>query len=394
MPKFSVVVPSYGNARYLTACLNSIEAQSFGDWEAVVVDDASVDGSLEIAREHAKRDCRIRVIEKTENGGRHLARMSGVEASSGEYLMFLDADDEFLPGLLSLLDEKLSVDPDVVVHFGIETAPTEGMSKWEADAFFESANEPCGELSGNGIVETVFCKRFGFRRDWRITQRVFPAAIAKTAFSKMKKMRMQGAEDGYEYFVLACNESREITANEIRGYLYRIGRGSTNERMLDLDGFSSYARSMFDCEIAARDYAELNGVGAFREPASDFGDGLLETLMTDWHERVNSEQKEAAARFAASLFGRGRVAEQLFRIVRDDAYALWDAGGRLKGDEPFLAWLELADEFKAGSGDESQELSFETQARSHVSDLRNRTKERSGQGLKSLLKRLVRRLDH
>lgn len=389
MPRFSIIVPSYGNAQYLTACLKSIEDQSFEDWETVVVDDASIDGSLDIALGFAKSDPRIRVVEMKENRGKHLARISGVEASLGEYLLFLDADDEFLPCLLERLDERLMDDPDAVVHFGIETAPTEGMSKWEADAFFESANESWGELSDSAIVEAVFSERFGFRRDWRITQRVFPSAVAKASFCKMARRRLECAEDGYEYFVLACNEKREITANDTKGYLYRIGRGSTNERKLDIDGFSMYALSLFDCKDAAGEYAAGDGDLAIIECASDFGDRLLETLMTDWHDRVIDAEKEASVRYVASLFGAEKVAEQLFRLVRDDAYALLDRGEHCKGNEPFLAWMMVAEELKSDSGGKGSILRYEEAARSHIADLRKRSQIGLWGGGKAAIRSIV-----
>lgn len=389
MPKFSIIVPSYGNAQYLAACLKSVEGQSFEDWEAVVVDDASVDGSLNIAIEFAKSDQRIRVVEKKENCGKHLARISGVEVSSGEYLLFLDADDEFLPGLLERLDEKLIDDPDAAVHFGIETAPTEGMNKWEADAFIESANEPWDELRDSAIVKAVFSKRFGFKRDWRITQRVFPSAVAKASFCKMARRRLESAEDGYEYFVLACNENREITANDIKGYLYRIGRGSTNERKLGIDDFSIYALSLFECKDAANEYAAEDGDPAIAECASDFGDRLLETLMTDWHDRVIDAEKVAAARYIASLFGADKVAEQLFRLVRDDAYALLDRGESCKGNEPFFSWMMVAEELKGDFGGRGPFLQYEEAARSHIADLRKKPRIGSWRGSKTAIRSIA-----
>ena len=94
MPLISIVIPSYGNAQYLPACLDSIANQPFKDWEAIVVVDASPDNAAEIASGYAKRDARFVVIDKPENEGLHLARKTGVAAATGDYITFLDGDDE------------------------------------------------------------------------------------------------------------------------------------------------------------------------------------------------------------------------------------------------------------------------------------------------------------
>ncbi len=91
--KISVIVPLYNTEKYISQCLDSIVAQTYEDLEIIVVDDGSSDGSSEIAREYAERDERIKVIRKDNNEGLYHARMSGVEAASGEYIGFVDSDD-------------------------------------------------------------------------------------------------------------------------------------------------------------------------------------------------------------------------------------------------------------------------------------------------------------
>ncbi|MCH5213938.1 MAG: glycosyltransferase family 2 protein [Muribaculaceae bacterium] len=97
----SVVVPVYNSARYLERCLDSLKAQSYGDWEAVCVDDGSTDGSAAILDRMAKDDDRIKVIH-TENGGVSRARNIGVKESRGSYITFLDSDDYLHPQTLEI----------------------------------------------------------------------------------------------------------------------------------------------------------------------------------------------------------------------------------------------------------------------------------------------------
>ena len=92
MPKLSVIVPVYNTEKYLRECIDSILAQTFTDFELILVNDGSTDGSGAICDEYAKQDERIRVIHQ-ENGGITVARKSGVRVARGEYVTFVDSDD-------------------------------------------------------------------------------------------------------------------------------------------------------------------------------------------------------------------------------------------------------------------------------------------------------------
>ena len=94
-PKISVIVPVYKAEAYLHRCVDSILAQTFQDFEVLLIDDGSPDKSGEICDEYAKMDTRVRVFHK-ENGGVSSARNMGLENAKGEWIIFADADDYFL----------------------------------------------------------------------------------------------------------------------------------------------------------------------------------------------------------------------------------------------------------------------------------------------------------
>lgn len=99
-PRVSVIVPCYNAERFLSRALDSVTAQAYTDWEIVLVDDGSSDGTAKIASSYADRlGHRCQFIQQA-NAGSSAARNRGIEASRGELLAFLDADDEFLPDKL------------------------------------------------------------------------------------------------------------------------------------------------------------------------------------------------------------------------------------------------------------------------------------------------------
>jgi glycosyltransferase involved in cell wall biosynthesis len=117
--RFSVIVPVYNVERYLDECVRSLLDQTFTDFEIILVDDCSPDGSPALCDLWAKRDGRIRVIHKPENQGLGFARNTGVEAARGEYVLFVDSDDFVSADTLETCDRVLSDGSDILV-FGME----------------------------------------------------------------------------------------------------------------------------------------------------------------------------------------------------------------------------------------------------------------------------------
>ena len=92
MPKFSIIVPVYNAEKYLPKCVDSLLAQSVDNFELLLVNDGSKDGSLALCREYAAKDSRVKVYDKP-NGGVSSARNYGLDNAQGEYIMFVDSDD-------------------------------------------------------------------------------------------------------------------------------------------------------------------------------------------------------------------------------------------------------------------------------------------------------------
>jgi len=124
-PKFSIIIPVYNVERYLRTCLDSILTQSFKDWEILLVDDGSPDGSPAICDEYAQKDVRIRVFHK-ENGGVSSARNLGLENARGEWVWYVDPDDWIEIDALKVLSKYIeSYNPDTVI-FGMRFTDEKG----------------------------------------------------------------------------------------------------------------------------------------------------------------------------------------------------------------------------------------------------------------------------
>ena len=114
-PKVSVIVPVYNTEKYLKQCIDSISSQTLSQIEIILVDDGSKEECALLCDELAQSDSRIKVIHKT-NAGPGLARNTGMEASSGEYIGFVDSDDYVKPEMYeALYTSAVKYNADLVV---------------------------------------------------------------------------------------------------------------------------------------------------------------------------------------------------------------------------------------------------------------------------------------
>ncbi len=128
----SIIIPVYNVERYLPVCLESIVQQHLADYEVIMVDDGSTDGSGAICDEFAERYPEFRVIHK-ENGGVSAARNRGIEEAKGEYILFLDSDDFLVPDAIKPLLELAGDNKLDVLGFGYRVVPENVASAPPAD---------------------------------------------------------------------------------------------------------------------------------------------------------------------------------------------------------------------------------------------------------------------
>ena len=114
---FSILVPVYNVEKYVRQCLESVLAQDFPDYEIILVNDGSTDSSTSICKEFARKDARIKYFEK-ENEGLLQTRRYSIRRASGEYILFLDSDDYWEPGILTALYTEISrQNVDLIVYW-------------------------------------------------------------------------------------------------------------------------------------------------------------------------------------------------------------------------------------------------------------------------------------
>lgn len=177
MCKFSIVVPVYNTELYLHRCLDSIVNQSFSDFEVLLIDDGSTDGSGKICDFYAEKDSRVRVFHK-ENGGVSSARNLGLDNAQGDWAAFVDSDDILPNRALECMMVETNKETDMV-YGGIrkfagtdETVEIIDVKKKEAITIDEALNAFVVPKKRNGdwhrylfnrIYRMDIIKKFGLR---------------------------------------------------------------------------------------------------------------------------------------------------------------------------------------------------------------------------------------
>ena len=128
-PKISVVVPIYKVEECLAWCLDSLLAQDMPDWEGVLVNDGSPDGSRDIAAAYCEKDAHFTLVDK-ENGGLSSARNAGIAASTAPIVAFLDSDDRFTPDACRVIVDAFERERCDVLTFGANPYPLEAGYPW------------------------------------------------------------------------------------------------------------------------------------------------------------------------------------------------------------------------------------------------------------------------
>lgn len=157
--KLSIIVPVYNVKPFLPACLDSLVNQTIRDYEVILIDDGSTDGSAEIVRDYASRYPELVRILRVDNGGQGRARNFGIDMARGEYLGFVDSDDWVEPDMYEKLCRKADETAADIVVCDFMEKYSDGREKYLKAALQDeklaSAGSACNKIFRASIVEDV-----------------------------------------------------------------------------------------------------------------------------------------------------------------------------------------------------------------------------------------------
>jgi len=225
----------YHVAGCLHLSLGSVLAQTFNDIEIILVDDASTDDTVDVARSLIQDDPRAHIYTHETNRGPAAARNTGLEYAKGEYCLFVDADDELSLDACAVLMQEIGENPVDILHFPLEFE-IHGEFK-ESDAehmkrFFVPMNK---DLSGWQIVESAF---LFYEHSWNQPGKLIRTSLCKHALEMMPETDILLGEDILFYFFVASEAKSYKGIAKRNLYKYRYGLGGSTRKSIDLDQFT------------------------------------------------------------------------------------------------------------------------------------------------------------
>lgn len=202
----SIIVPIYNAEKYLDSCIQSVRRQTYTNWELILIDDGSTDKSGRIAEEYGFADERITVFHQ-KNLGVSLARNQGIDEATGNYVVFLDADDELIEDCLAkTVNIAEETNADVVA----------GRSCENQELFQDRIIWTGAEALENSLKDHLFT----YSACAKLIRREF---IGKTRFTPDIRIN----EDSYFVFQLLCKQNVFVLTNDVI-YFYRANSESSS----------------------------------------------------------------------------------------------------------------------------------------------------------------------
>ena len=280
--KIAVVMPVCNVVRFLPACLDSLQSQSFRDWTCLLVDDGSTDGSSDICRDYAERDSRF-AVRRTENRGAYAARNLGFAESSGEAVYFCDADDILYPELLERLASALESTSADFAYVDAVEFPEDGRPEFRLPQ-----KEP-------DVVEDAFalyCRRACSLALWHCLFR----RTALEGLSFAEDIR-RGADRLFMYELLRRLPRMAHIRAALYGYRQRCG--SIAHSALGIDAVEGYANVM---RRLAFDYRSDPRLSALRAGEFVF---MAKYIVRECEHNKDTEDLTRCREIVGELFSEG-----------------------------------------------------------------------------------------
>ena len=231
-PKISLIIPVFNQEKYIEECLKSIENQSFKDFEAILVNDASTDKTFEIFKNKFEKDRRFKVVTYKENKGTSQARKDAVLLSKGDFVMFVDPDDSLHVDALKIAYDAIKKEKVDILQFGTNVIDC-GVNPNALATFVRN----CEPFNGKIKEDTLFFKCFEEKLfNFNLWNKIYNGDMARRAFSCVTDGYYPKAQDFYGFVLMAFFSRTYASINE-KLYNYYFGRGITGKRSIPMDRF-------------------------------------------------------------------------------------------------------------------------------------------------------------
>lgn len=230
-PFISIVVPAYNDEEFIRESIQSCLDQTDGDFEVVAVDDCSSDATADILEEYAVTDARIRVVRQERNRSAFQARRTGVLASRGRYVIFLDGDDVLAPEAVAGI-RRMSRSGADLLHFGCKIISRDGT---EHPRFEAKLLPTAPKLSGTAILDELFLDQDSF--EGHLWNKAYLAEFVQPLFASLPDDAHVPRANDLPVSLMIAAQARTYVSTPEKLYTYHFGSGGVTAGLLTTDRF-------------------------------------------------------------------------------------------------------------------------------------------------------------
>jgi glycosyltransferase involved in cell wall biosynthesis len=301
--KFSFILPVYNAENTVKTCINSIRNQDKSELEIICIDDCSSDGSVVVIKELQKMDSRIVVLRNERNMGTLCSRKKGVLAASGDYILFADNDDTYLPNACSVIQKEMEKDPVDILMYGVETADLGARSiSLAAKVREETILTPIPEIyEGENCLKTK-------NRISLLWNKAVKASICKKAYSHAEDIYLTVTEDRYASYLIHYYAKSFRSIND-RLYCWNTTTGVSTRRERNIEQFERLCRCMSDGSSAIEKLLlEINDNSLYESNKSS-GNGAG-YCIDEWCHSIEENKSIEALELVHKYYG-----DDIFRLL-------------------------------------------------------------------------------
>ena len=237
MPKVSIVIPAYNAEKTLAASLDSALSQTLRDIEVICVNDGSTDRTLDILVDYMRKDPRLHCLSFNYCGRSVFARKMGIQNATGDYIMFLDADDLLLPSACESAHRLITEKNVDILQFGARVETALDMTQAEKDGIYRVHEL---DLKGREILSACFVRRLFSHMQ---THKIFRAALCKKAVAAMPDIHLYRADDVYMSFFYCYFAESFCSVTDGPFYVYNFA-GRFLSKSMTFDRFQELCQTM------------------------------------------------------------------------------------------------------------------------------------------------------
>lgn len=221
----SIIMPAFNAEKYISESIKSVQQQTFTNWELIVVDDGSTDGTASIVKELQQIDARINYIYQP-NKKQAAARNTGMKAGKGEWIAFLDSDDLWMPN-------KLESQVRIVSNNKVDFVFSSGYYLYDNDKL-EPYDSLHGKYRGQELFKTLFNHNY-----IAVLSVMLRKSVTETVGYQDESLKAYGCED-WDYWLRICRNGNEFWGQNERLFKYRVHGSGTSSNKINMHAAGCY----------------------------------------------------------------------------------------------------------------------------------------------------------